>query len=139
MADVSTQLHHHWRRRRRCWLVPLPFGSWSRRSVFLLSRFTSSQEDISDIWFWAFGFIVVWTRTHPAPRNTIEQDQNIKMMAVSHKFEGGRFVSVYAQTRVQTISRFSVFVFVAGNVPVGKPDTISARTRGGPYFFLFLL
>ena len=46
--------------------------------------------------FRVFAIIVVWTRTNPNPRNTIEQDQNIKMLAVSHKFDGGRFVTPHA-------------------------------------------
>lgn len=85
-------------------------------------------------------FTVVWTRTHPAPRNTIEQDQNIKLLAVSHKFEGGRFVSVLRLCPRSCTDHLTAFRFfsVAGNVPVGKIDTVSARTCEGRNF-LFLL
>ena len=81
----------------------------------------------------------MWTRTHPAPRNTIEQDQNIKMMSVSHKFEGGRFVPVFLYDRAQADSRFSGFVHVAGNAPVGKTRYYLITDVWGPYFFLILL
>ncbi|KAF9649302.1 hypothetical protein BDM02DRAFT_3186339 [Thelephora ganbajun] len=37
----------------------------------------------------ARGSEVVWTRANPVPRNSVEQDQNIKMLAVGHKFDGG--------------------------------------------------
>jgi len=64
------------------WLVVLKVGVlYSLVVAFVHSALTSPY------------FVVVWTRANHSPRNTIEQDQNIKMWAVGHKFEGGRFVT----------------------------------------------
>lgn len=51
------------------------------------------------------------------------------MMAVNHKFEGGRFVTHLSRVPWPIISRPFGFGFVAGNVAVGKFNATSAYTR----------
>ena len=79
----------------------------------------------------------MWTRTNPNPRNTVEQDQNIKMWAVSHKFDGGRFVTVLLCVRGPPSHGFFGPGFVAGNVTVGKFDVTSAYMREARRFLFF--
>lgn len=96
------------------------------------------QEHAPDIPFRVFWFTVVWTKANPVPRNTIEQDQNIKIMSVGHKFDGGRFVSApHPHTCADRLMGLW-FCFAAGSVPVGEIDATSARTHEDRNF-LFLL
>lgn len=73
---------------------------------FHVVAFVRSFLSISDMAVLCVEFLVVWTRTNPVPRNTIEQDQNIKILAVSKNFEGGRFVVVAPLSDPAISSRF---------------------------------
>ena len=72
-----------------CW-APRFSPRWCvNRLVFLFPRYLKA--------FLFFFFQVIWTKNNPTPWNSVGQNDNIKLMSGSHKFEK-RFVQGHVQS-----------------------------------------